>query len=136
MPLMYCYTDVIVFPPPPDDNIHHVSRLTRITLHAPPARAASVRLNRSANHGAPRTPSRSASPPASLSDSLAEFLFPEEAPPPSTVTEAASRRQNSLRAWKQELASPARAKAQAALYAESVSEVSIEHARESRVPAS
>lgn len=98
-----------------------------------------MRLNRSANHEAPRTPSRSASPPASLSDSLAEFLLPEEAPPPSTaeaVTVAASRRQNSLRAWKQELASPARAKAQAALYAESVSEVSIEHTRESRVPAS
>lgn len=49
---------------------------------------------------------------------------------------AVSRRQNSVRAWKLEAASPQRAKAQAALYGDSVSDVSMELARESRLPAS
>lgn len=99
--------------------------------HPDPTRVASVPLNKSTNHGVPRTPSKSTSLPASRSDRLAASLLPED-PPAASV----SRRQYSLKARKQEPGSPARANAQAALYGELASEASKEHASDRSLPAS
>lgn len=91
-------------------------------------------FNRPINHSAARAPSRSTSPLASLSDHRAASLLLDETSGAVMVT--VSRRQNSVKAWKQEEASPDRAAAQAALYGDSVSDVSMELARERRLPAS
>lgn len=77
--------------------------------HAPATRVAFVPLNRSTNHPAPLTLSKSTSFSASHRDNLAAALLLEDTPPDDAPEAAAivrvrvSLRQNSLRALKQEV---------------------------------